>query len=458
MPPASQTPSSPPPVPLSVPPVISEERLSLEELRELGPLLSPRERFEALSTLPRDIAEEYFFSLSAFDKLQVIEAMPSAERRSWLRLLEPDDAADVVQSARADERDQMLALIDESTRREVQALLAYKEDHAGGLMSPRFGRLRPEMTAQEAVAYLRQQSRQSVETLTYVYVLDPAQHLLGVISFRDLFTAPPEKKVSELMRKDVRAIPETMDQEHVAAIFRETGLLAMPVLDTGGRIQGIVTLDDVARVMREESTEDIQKMGGTEALGEPYLRISFARMVKKRAGWLSALFLGEMLTATAMGFFEKELDKAVVLALFVPLIISSGGNSGSQATSLVIRAMALGELRLRDWFRVVRRELFAGLALGSVLGAIGFVRITLWHELFHSYPVHHWLIAATVSLALIGVVAFGTVAGSLLPFILRSLKFDPASASAPFVATLVDVTGLIIYFTTASIVMRGTLL
>ncbi len=444
--------------PSSTNPTAGDERLSLDELRALGPLLSTAERLEALSALPRDLAEDYFFSLPPFDQLQLIQAMPATDRRSWLRLLEPDDAADLIQSSRSGDRDALLALIDDATAREVKALLAYKEDHAGGLMSPRFGRLRPEMTAQEAVAYLRQQSRQSVETLTYVYVLDPQQTLLGVISFRDLFTAAPEILVRDLMRSDVRTVPVSMDQEHVAAIFRETGLTVMPVIDEGGHIQGIVTLDDIARVMREENTEDMQKMGGTEALGEPYLRISFSRMVKKRAGWLSALFLGEMLTATAMGFFEKELDKAVVLALFVPLIISSGGNSGSQATSLVIRAMALGEIRLRDWFRVVRRELFAGLALGAVLGVIGFIRIALWHQLFGTYPEHHWLIGTTVSLALVGVVTFGTIAGSLLPFILRGLKFDPASASAPFVATLVDVTGLIIYFTTANIVMRGTLL
>ena len=432
---------------------------SLEELRELGPLLSTADRLEALKDLPRDLAEEYFFSLNASDQLQLVLGLPAAERRSWMRLLEPDDAADLIQATtNIRDRDALLALIDDTTRHEVQALLAYQEDHAGGLMSPRFGRLRPDMTAQEAVAYLRQQSRQSVEILTYVYVLDAEQTLLGVVSFRDLFTAPPDKRVRELMQTNMRTIPENLDQEQVGAAFRETGLIAMPVVDAQNHIKGIVTLDDVARVLREENTEDIQKMGGTEALGEPYLRIAFSRMVKKRAGWLSALFLGEMLTATAMGVFEKELEKAVVLALFVPLIISSGGNSGSQATTLVIRAMALGELRLRDWFRVVRRELFAGMALGSVLGSIGFIRILLWHVLFGSYPEHHWLIGTTVALALVGVVTFGTIAGSLLPFILRSLKFDPASASAPFVATLVDVTGLIIYFTTASVVMRGTLL
>jgi len=244
----------------------------------------------------------------------------------------------------------------------------------------------------------------------------------------------------------------------VSRVFRKSGLIAIPVIDAQRKMKGVVTVDDVVEVVSEEATEDIQKMGGTEALGEPYLSIAFSRMLTKRAGWLSALFLGEMLTATAMGFFEHEIAKAVVLALFVPLIISSGGNSGSQATSLVIRAMALGEVRLRDWFRVIRRELASGLALGSILGAIGFLRIEIWQRFFHTYGDHHLLVAITVTSALIGVVTFGTLAGSLLPFVLRRLGFDPASASAPFVATLVDVTGLIIYFTAASLILHGTLL
>ncbi len=223
-------------------------------------------------------------------------------------------------------------------------------------------------------------------------------------------------------------------------------------------MKGVVTADDVVAVVEEEATEDIQKLGGSEALDAPYLQTAFNRMVRKRAGWLSALFLGEMLTATAMAFFEAEIARAVVLALFVPLIISSGGNSGSQASTLVIRAMALGEVRLRDWWRVVRREIAAGLVLGTVLGTIGFLRIVLWHAITAIYGEHYLLVALTVFGSLIGVVTFGTVAGSTLPFVLRRVGFDPASASAPFVATLVDVTGLVIYFTMASVILRGTLL
>lgn len=376
-----------------------------------------------------------------------------------MRALALDDAADLLQEIPILEvRDRLLSLLDDQTRRDVQALMAYREDQAGGLMNPRFARLRPEMTVDQAVTYLRQQTRAAVEMPYYAYVLDAQQRLLGVVSFRELMAAPGDRRVQEMMRRELRTVEERTDQEAVARLFRQTGLMAIPVLDGERRMKGIVTVDDIVEVQSAAATEDIQKLGGSESLGEPYLTIAIFRMIKKRAGWLSALFVGEMLTATAMGVFEKEIDKAVVLALFVPLIISSGGNSGSQATSLVVRAMALGELRLRDWFRVVRRELFAGLTLGAILAAIGLSRILLWQGLFQTYGEHAILVALTVACALIGVVTFGTLAGSLLPFLLRRLGFDPASASAPFVATLVDVTGLVIYFTTASTILRGTLL
>jgi magnesium transporter len=241
-------------------------------------------------------------------------------------------------------------------------------------------------------------------------------------------------------------------------VLRKSHLLAVPVLDENQRMAGFVTLDDIVDVIDEEASEDMQKVGGMEALDEPYLKTGFYQLVKKRAGWLAILFLGEMLTATALGHFESELDKAVVLALFLPLIISSGGNSGSQATTLVIRAMALGEVVMRDWFRVVRREVFAGIVLGSILGAIGLARIFAWQAMFGSYGEHYFVLALTIAYSLVGVVLFGTMAGSTLPFILRRFGIDPASASAPFVATLVDVTGLIIYFTVAKLVLTGTLL
>ena len=260
------------------------------------------------------------------------------------------------------------------------------------------------------------------------------------------------------MRRDFVTVRDDMDQEAVSRVFSRHDLLAVPVVDAEGRMKGLVTLDDIVDVVEEEATEDIQRLGGTEALGAPYLTMSLVSMVKKRAGWLAALFLGEMLTATAMARFEDEIAKAVVLALFVPLIISSGGNSGSQATTLVIRAMALSEVRLRDWWRVARREIASGLGLGMILGSIGVMRILMWEGLFHTYGAHAGLVAATVGLSLIGVVLWGCLAGAMLPFGLRRLGLDPASASAPFVATLVDVSGLVIYFTVAGVVLGGTLL
>lgn len=436
----------------------AREEVTAEELADLWPVLSPEDRVEGFHLLPRAEAEDLFLTRSARDQADLLRAVPHEEQRSWARLLAPDDAADLVQAAEPEERERLLGLLDEQTRRDVRALLAYAEDDAGGLMSPRYARLRPDMTVDEAIIYLRRQAQERLETIYYVYVLDDAQRLLGVVSFRELFAAQPGRRVRDIMRADPITVRDDQDQEAVSRVFRDTDFMALPVVDAEGHLKGIVTVDDIVDVVEEEATEDIQKIGGMEALGAPYLEVGFHAMVKKRAGWLAALFLGEMLTATAMARYEDEIARAVVLALFVPLIISSGGNSGSQATTLVIRAMALGEVRLRDWWRVMRRELGAGLALGAVLGTIGFLRIVLWQAVRPTYGEHYLLVASTVFCSLIGVVTFGTLAGSLLPFVLRSLKLDPASASAPFVATLVDVTGLVIYFTTATLILSGTLL
>ncbi|HTQ80979.1 MAG TPA: magnesium transporter [Thermoanaerobaculia bacterium] len=436
---------------------MSEVELSAEELDEAWRLLSSADRAEGFELLSRAEAEEFLLRLSPHDQADLILALPQAERRLWVRLLEPDDAADLVQAAPAAERETLLSLLDAPTRKEVKALAAYAEDEAGGLMSSRYARVRPGMTVDEAIGYLRRQS-EGLETIYYTYVLDSEQHLLGVVSLRELFTARGDLTVSELMQTDLATATEGTDQEAVSRLLAKHDLLAVPVVDGEGRMKGIVTFDDIADVLEEEATEDIQKLGGSEALDEPYLQIGFLAMLKKRAGWLSALFLGEMLTATAMGFYEKEIAKAVLLSVFVPLIISSGGNSGSQASTLVVRALALGEVRLRDWWRVIRREVAAGFSLGALLGSIGVARILTWHALFKMYEPHYVLVALTVGFALVGVVLWGTLAGSMLPFILRRLGFDPASASAPFVATVVDVTGLIIYFSVASVVLRGTLL
>jgi magnesium transporter len=282
--------------------------------------------------------------------------------------------------------------------------------------------------------------------------------LIDDIRMRKFLLADPDLRVADLMDDRFTALKATDDRQTAVNVFRQADLAALPVTDSDGVLIGIVTNDDILDVAEELATEDIQRIGGSEALDEPYMKIAFHQMVRKRAGWLVILFLGEMLTATAMGFFEKEIERAVVLALFVPLIISSGGNSGSQAATLVIRALALGEVRLRDWWRIMRREVFSGLALGSILGAIGFLRITIWSAFSDMYGPYWFLVALTVGLALVGIVLWGTLSGSMLPLVLRRLGFDPASSSAPFVATLVDVTGLIIYFSVAAVILRGTLL
>lgn len=435
-----------------------EQGLSPDELRDIWMILSPEERVTGFRMLPRADAEDLFFELSAYDQAQVVLGLPPHERRSWLRLLPPDDAVDLLQEAPPEEHDGLLALLDVPSRKEVNALLAYAEDEAGGLMNPRYARLRPDMTVDEAISYLRKQARERLETIYYVYVLGDEQRLLGVVSFRELFAAQPGKRVRDVMQHEVLSVPEDLDQESVSRVFAQQGLYAIPVVDAENRIKGIVTYDDIVDVVEEEATEDIQKYGGMEALETPYLQTTFWDMVRKRGGWLAVLLLGGMLTATAMSQFEDAVAKAVVLAVFLPLIISSGGNSGSQASTLVIRAMALGEVKPRDLFRVLRREVVVGLALGSMLGLIGFLRIVLWQAVRPVYGPHYLLLGSVVAASLLGVVIIGTIAGSLLPFVLRRFGFDPASASAPFVATLVDVAGVVIYFSLATMILAGSLL
>jgi len=401
--------------------------------------------------------DDFFLSLDAKGQSELVFALPEGERRLFVRLLAPDDAADLIQESPQREHDYLMGLMDDKTRQETRALLDYREDVAGGLMNPRFARLRPEETVDQAITYLRQQLSQ-VEMIYYAYVLDDSQRLLGVVSLKDLVRADRNKAVVDVMTTRVHKVSDVTDQKEIAHLLTTHGVKAVPVVDAEGHMKGIVTADDVIDVLREMDTKDIQKIGGMEALDGPYLETGFVAMLRKRAGWLVILFLGEMLTATAMTHYEHQIEQAVVLALFIPLLISSGGNSGSQATTLIIRAMALGELRLRDWWRVIRRELVAGIALGLLLGAIGFLRIVLWQAVSPIYGQFYVLVAITIFLSLLGVVAFGTIAGSMLPFILRRCGLDPASASAPFVATLVDVTGLIIYFSVAKIILSGTLL
>lgn len=433
---------------------------TLEEVYKAWPNLSDEDKSESFYNLDRDSQDELFLRISPNEQYLLLKDATLVKTRSWLRTLEPDDLVDLLQLFPEEDRPSLVNLLDNQMKLEINALLAYQDDVAGGLMNTRFARLRPSMTVQEALKYLRAQTMSNVETIYYAYVLSHDQKLVGVVSLRQLFSASPEVMVRDLMvtGDSLVTIQEGIKEEKVAHVFSQWSFLAIPVVDEEFRMKGILTVDDVVEVVQDVATEDIQKFGGQEALDAPYFQISFLKMLKKRAGWLLALFIGEMFTATAMGYYEKEIDRAVVLALFIPLIISSGGNSGSQASTLIIRAMALGEVKLRDWWRVMFRELSAGLSLGLVLGVIGIIRIILWPTRTEVYGEHYVLIGLTVGCSLIGIVTWGTLSGSMLPFLLRKLKLDPATASAPFVATLVDVTGLIIYFTIASIILAGTLL
>jgi len=425
------------------------------ELREAWWLLTQEDRIEGFQLLEPDDAEEFFFDLSADDQAELVLSLRPGARRIWIRLLPPDDAADLIQAAEEEQRDGLLRLLDETSRREVSALLAYDEDEAGGLMSSRFARVRPDMKVDEAISYLRKQAigTHELETIYYVYVLDAQQRLLGIASFRELFASPGERTIRDVMSTDLVTAHEEMDQESLAQLFAEHDLLAVPVIDDEGRMKGIVTVDDIVDVVQEEATEDIQKYGGMAALEEPYLRISLFDLLKKRAGWLAVLFVGELFTASALQSFQQQLNTLTVLALFLPLIISSGGNSGSQASTLVIRAMAVGEVHLRDWWRVARRELLSGLMLGAILGVIGVARVALGSLVGLQPHADRAAFSLTLAVSLTGVVLFGTVAGSMLPILLRRIGLDPASASAPLVATMVDVTGIVIYMTVASVLL-----
>ncbi|HKI68522.1 MAG TPA: magnesium transporter, partial [Verrucomicrobiae bacterium] len=342
-------------------------------------------------------------------------------------------------------------------RKVAADLLGYPKDSIGRRMTPEYVAIKQDWNVADVLGHLRKVGRER-ESLNQLFVVDAAGRLVDYVRLRNVVVADLNAPVIELLENKNLALHATDDQETAVAAFKKYDTTILPVVDSKDVLVGVVTVDDVLDVAEKEATEDIQKLGGMEALEAPYLRIGLAEMVRKRAPWLVILFLGEMLTATAMGFFEGEIARAVVLALFIPLIISSGGNSGSQATTLIIRAMALGEVTLRDWWCVMRREVLSGLSLGLILGAIGFVRVTVWSQFSNIYGPHWPLIALTVFFSLIGVVMWGTLAGSMLPFLLRRCGLDPAVSSAPFVATLVDVTGLVVYFSIAFGVLHGTLL
>jgi len=419
--------------------------------------LSLDEQVLVFRILPRKDAAATFAYLSTDEQNALLKAMASEEAASLLNAMAPDDRTTFLEELPAEATRQLLALLTPEERAVAVRLLGYPEGSIGRLMTPHYVAVRETWIIAQVLDYVRAHGQDS-ETLNVIYVIDDKGTLIDDIRIREVLLREPPTTVRDLMDRRFVSLKATDDQETAVRVFRAEDRVALPVTDTSGVLIGIVTVDDVLDVAEREATEDLQRFGGSEALDEPYMTIAFRRMVQKRAGWLTALFLGEMLTATAMGVFEHEIERAVVLALFIPLIISSGGNSGSQASTLVIRALALGEVTLADWWRVMRRELAAGLALGSILGSIGFMRITIWSAFSTIYGAHWLLVAVTVALALVGVVMWGTLIGSLLPFGLRRLGFDPAASSAPFVATLVDVTGLMIYFSVGIVVLRGTLL
>ena len=402
-------------------------------------------------------ASSTFKILDVPTQKRIIQELPAFKTAELLNDLSADDRTSFLEELPSEVVKELIKTLDPEERKITLSLLGYPERSVGRLMTPDYIAVERDWTVREVIDHIREVGKDS-ETIDVIYVVDEKGVFIDDIRIREIILANPEKKIEDVIDNRYIALNVNDDQDTASEAFKMNNRVALPVLDNNKILLGIITIDDVLWLAQEEFTEDIQKIGGTEALDQPYLEIPLIKLFKKRVVWLVVLFLSEMLTATAMGYFEDEIAKAVVLALFVPLIISSGGNSGSQASTLIIQAMALGEITIVDWWRVIRRELVSGLLLGTTLGIIGFTRVMLWNQVFHTYGSHSGLIASTVGLSLIGVVLWGTIAGSMLPIVLKKFGADPATSSAPFVATLVDVTGLVIYFSVAFVIMRGVLL
>ena len=416
-----------------------------------------REQLIIFRLLPLKLATEVFEYLDLEVQRHFLDNLAQDKMADILNEMSPDDRTALLEFLPANFVAELVQSLSEEERKVTLQLLGYPEDSVGRLMTPDYIAIRENWTVQQVLDYIRQHGGQS-ETLSMLYVTDMHGVLIDDIRIREFLLSAPTAQVRSLMDRRFVQLTARQDQEEAIDTFRRNDRNALPVVSDQGILLGIVTIDDILSIREQEDTEDMQKLGGSEALDEPYLATPLLRMVQKRAGWLVVLFLGELLTASAMQFFEGELQKAIVLVQFIPLIISSGGNSGSQATSLIIRAMALGEFTLSEWWRVLRREILSGLALGVILGIVGFGRIALWQMVSPIYGPHWLPVAFTVGIALVGIVLWGSLAGSMLPLMLKRLGLDPATSSAPFVATLVDVTGLIIYFTVALVLLRGTLL
>ena len=456
-------------------------KLMLPEIRELiedrdGTTLSealdmwqPVDIAELFADLSDDDERTAFQLLHGPQRTLIFEYLDRATQHKLLESLEPADAGALFNDMSADDRTALLEELDEADREKhlqtlsaqqqaiARSLLQYPEDSVGRLMTPDFVAVRPNWTVEHVLDHVRRHGQDS-ESLNVVYIVDHDMHLIDDLRIRQILIAPVHTTIERLMDSNYIALQATDLKRSAIEVFRRYDRTALPVLDEHNKLVGIVTIDDVLDVAEQAATEDAQKFGGLEALSEPYATTPLLTMVHKRAIWLVILFLGELLTATAMGFFEQELHKAVVLAMFIPLIISSGGNSGSQAATLIVRALAVGEIRLSDWLSVFRREFISGSILGMILGTIGFLRIAIWSAFSDVYGEHWMLVGIAVSLSLVAIVLWGSLIGSMLPFGLKRLGLDPATSSAPFVATFVDVTGLVIYFSVSIMVLRGTLL
>ena len=450
---------------------ITKEELILDVLKHEKPYFTDfrtSELAEFLNDYP-EYGQKVIINLEPHRAVKTLKFLDLKLQKKLIHTLPSNKVAELIQNMHFDDRTALLSeLTSESVKKlvlflphddriETLALLGYPEDSVGRLMNPDYIEVKDNMSVQDALNKIRKLGR-TIENINFIYIIDDHEKLIDDINLKELLIASPETKISDLMDRKYIALNVIDDQESASSLFRKNNRAVLPVIDNEGILLGIVTIDDILRIQSEEDTEDIQKIGGTEALDEPYMNTAFFQLIKKRALWLVILFIGEMLTATAMAFFEDEIAKAVVLVLFIPLIISSGGNSGSQASTLIIRAMALGEIHFEDWWRVMKREILSGLVLGSMLGIIGFLRIVIWNSITPIYGEHYVLVGLTVGLTLLFIVLWGTLCGSMLPILLKKLGFDPATSSAPFVATLVDVTGLVIYFLVASLLLSGTLL
>jgi magnesium transporter len=436
------------------------EFLNRQNISDVAALIneSPEHGAGIIGNMAIHRAAGVFKILDLAQQKDIIQNLPTFKTTELLNELPADDRTDFLEELPKSVIRDLIKLLNPDERKITLSLLGYPEDSVGRLMTPDYVYIYEHNTVEDALTTIRRHAKNS-ETIDVIYVINEGGELIDDIRIRDIILAAPNKRIDEILDGRVVALNVNDDQEHASQVFKMNNRVALPVTDDYNILLGIVTIDDILWVANEEFSEDIQKIGGTEALDEPYIDTPLLKLFRKRVGWLVVLFLGEMLTATAMGYFEDEIAKAVVLALFVPLIISSGGNSGSQASTLIIQAMAVGDIALSDWWRVLKREIISGLMLGTVLGIIGFIRVTVWNSIVPSLYGEHWMmIASTVGFSLLGVVLWGTLIGSMLPIVLKKLGADPAASSAPFVATLVDVTGLIIYFSVAYIFLRGYLL